>query len=241
MKKSILTLSLLSIFSYSAIADDSTQSKWNSGVEVDQKFRTSTDKDDNTKKAGDAIGATGLKLFTSFDIEDAGTIGASYKRAGDNNELNLNYTHGFENFWVKGEIEDVYNKDKDHTFKAGLGIGTSLGAFDLNTRYRRDSGYDDSKTGGEAFKDGSKIDRFDFGAGTQLTENVYLKANLIDQTQRNKSHVGAGAKDNFQNFELRATFGGSKYIQPYVEIANEGNFANDKREDSAKIGFVLPF
>ncbi|USD66163.1 hypothetical protein [Vibrio sp. SCSIO 43136] len=219
MKKAIVAASLAALFSGASIADDLS-----GGLEIDQKVNSQGALSNN--KAG-------LKVFVGYQ-----DIGFSAKRSGANNEYNINYTHGFDNFWLKGEGEfvDKTNANESDVRKLGVSVGTSVGAFDVSARARNDA--ETQRIGlGQ-----SNIARFDLAAGIQATDNVYLNAKVVHQAELDKTTKALNARDNIQNYELRATFNNLNGFKPYIEVGNEGTFSNKNQRDSyGKVGVVFNF
>lgn len=235
MKKTAILLAITSAFSVNAIADG-----FSGGIELDAKFG------DNGQKLYETSNGSGIKAFVGYE-----GFGLSAKRkANFENEYNVNYKYDFENFWLKGEYEFVDKKSVqtdagvhgqlNDQNKFGVTVGGNVAdLFDTSLRLRKDTDLN-SSNGSER----SNVYRFDLAAGKQMTERMYLNAKVVGQNQRNKEAMKAGSdksKDTFYNVELRATFTAIDNLIPYVEIGNEGQFGNDKRNTYGKVGVVFPF
>ncbi|OAN10907.1 hypothetical protein A3K86_18125 [Photobacterium jeanii] len=218
MKKAILAVSMMALLSGGAVASELA-----GGLELDQKVNSQGQIGEN--KAG-------LKAFVSYE-----GFGLSAKRAGSNNEYNASYTHDFDSFWLKGEGEYVHQTQlPTNVGKLGLSAGTQLGEVDVFGRVRNDVAL-------KKVKDlQSNIVRVDLGAGVQATDNVYVSAKFINQSQLDNATKKVSARNHIQNYEFRATFNNIDGIKPYVEVGNEGSFIEkDKRNSYGKIGLVLDF
>lgn len=186
------------------------------GLELDTKINAN----------GGASQGSGAKLFVGFE----NGFGASVKRGTDSNvEINVGYTLDLGSVWLKGEVERVLVSNGADVNKAGIGAGTVIAGVDLNTRLRQDV----------TMGSGSNVSRIDLGAGYQVTESAYVKANIVNQFQNDASSWTANQEIN--NLELRATFNNIDGFTPFFEIGDEGNFRNDSRNQYGKVGIVLPF
>ncbi|WP_428775553.1 hypothetical protein [Vibrio sp.] len=228
MKKTVIaaTLTALTLGMSNAALANTKAGDFASGLELDSKMNMDTGSAGNRKEFG-------AKVFASYQ-----GAGLSHKvKAGEGNETetNLNYTYGWENVWLTGEAELVTKKLANDQHKFGLTVGSNLnGLFDTSLRYRLDK---DSES---KFADRSEVDRFDFFVGKQLTDNVYLGAKAISQTENTASRQGS--KKDWMNYEVRATFNNvSPNMIPYFEYAREYNQNLRKDDNNVKVGLVLPF
>jgi hypothetical protein len=235
MKKTAILLAMVSAFSVHA-----EDNSFSGGIELDAKFG------ENGQKLYETSNGSGIKAFVGYE-----GFGLSAKRKADfENEYNLSYKYDFENVWVKGEYEFVDKKSVQNTQgvqgqsndqnKFGVTVGGNVAdMFDTSLRLRKDT---DLNSGNGSAR--SNIYRFDLAAGKQMTERMYLNAKLVGQNQRNKEAMGSVEdknKDTIYNVELRATFTAIDNFIPYVEVGNEGQFGNNKRNTYGKVGVVLPF
>ncbi|MGR5177348.1 oligogalacturonate-specific porin KdgM family protein [Vibrio parahaemolyticus] len=233
MKKTAIIVAIASAFSLNAVANG-----FSGGIELDAKFGESG------QKLYETSNGSGIKAFVGYE-----GFGLSAKRKADfENEYNLNYKHDFENFWVKGEYEFVDKKSVQNDGgvqgqandqnKFGVTIGGNVAdMFDTSLRLRKDTELNSGNG-----TDRSDIYRFDLAAGKQVTDRTYLNAKLVGQKENTREKIsGDQGKDTIYNVELRATFTAIDNFIPYVEIGNEGQFGDDKRNTYGKVGVVLPF
>ncbi|WP_338166806.1 hypothetical protein [Vibrio sp. 10N] len=234
MKKTAILLAMVSAFSVHA-----ADSSFSGGIELDAKFG------ENGQKLYETSNGSGIKAFVGYE-----GFGLSAKRKADfENEYNLSYKYDFENVWVKGEYEFVDKKSVQNSHgvqgqsndqnKFGVTVGGNVSdMFDASLRLRKDTDLN-SGNGSER----SNIYRFDLAAGKQVTDKTYLNAKLVGQHQANKNLITKDnmTKDTIYNVELRATFTAIDNLIPYVEIGNEGQFGDGKRNTYGKVGVVLPF
>ncbi|UPQ90095.1 hypothetical protein [Vibrio sinaloensis] len=230
MNKKITLLALSSIFAVASVQ----ATELTGGLEIDNKFSA-----DQVEDKG-----TGVKLFAGYE-----GFGVSAKRNDTKvKEYNLNYTHNFENFFVKGEYEYVDNRSRvdangvsdmgSDVNKFGITAGTNvMDMFDTSLRLRKDLAA--KEMGGKK----SDITRFDLAAGKQF-ENVYFNTKLVGMHENDANSVDTakGGKDTVYNVEARLTFNNiAGGFVPYFEAGNEGSHQNDKRNTYGKVGVVLNF
>lgn len=230
MNKKVTLIALSSIFAVASVQ----ASELTGGLEIDNKFSA-----DQVEDKG-----TGAKLFAGYE-----GFGVSAKRNDTKvKEYNFNYTHDFDNFFVKGEYEFVDNRSRVTTDgvsnagsdvnKFGLTVGTNvMDMFDTSFRLRKDLAA--KEMNGEK----SDITRFDLAAGKQF-ENVYLNTKLVGMHENDKRIVdnANGGKDSVYNVEARLTFNNiAGGFTPYFEAGNEGSHRNDKRNTYGKVGVVFNF
>ncbi|SEF86871.1 oligogalacturonate-specific porin KdgM family protein [Vibrio hangzhouensis] len=227
MKKTAIIVAIASAFSVNAIANGLS-----GGIELDAKFG------DNGQKLYETSNGSGMKAFVGYE-----GFGLSAKRkANFENEYNLSYQHDFDHVWVKGEYEFADKKSVHGNYNDQNKFGVTVGGnvadlFDTSLRLRKDT---ELNSGNGTHR--SDIYRFDLAAGKQVTDRTHLNAKLVGQKENTREKIsGDQGKDTIYNVELRATFTAIDNFIPYVEIGNEGQFGDDKRNTYGKVGVVLPF
>lgn len=236
MKKTVIAISVVGLFSASAALANTKAGDLAGGLELDSKFNIdATNVSDNKNPAHKQD--FGIKLFGSYK-----GIGLSHKhKSGGTGETNINYTYGFEHVYLKGEFEHVSVKNDPNVQKLGLTVGSHLnGILDVSVRYRKDAALGKNAKGEQ-----SNIDRVDLFVGRQITDNLYLNAKAIgfkeNDAKTAAAYKGAGAKDTWTNYEVKATFTGFENVKPYVELERAFVPRMKRTDNNVKVGVVFPF